>query len=42
MYGLYDSRKDGQEAINSLPRGLKGNSPTVEGVGRKQKLYKMN
>ena len=40
MYKLFDSYKKAKEFLSTLPKGLKINSPTIEGVGRKQVLYK--
>jgi hypothetical protein len=40
MYKLFDSYKKAKEFLLTLPKGLKINSPTIEGVGRKQVLYK--
>jgi hypothetical protein len=40
MYGLYSNKKDAKEAIKNLPKNLSRNKPTIEGVARKQVLYK--
>jgi adhesin transport system outer membrane protein len=40
MYGVFDSKKEAIEALNLLPSSLKRNSPRVEKISIKQKLYK--
>jgi len=40
MYGLYKSKKEAKADIDKLPKNLKINKPTIEGVLRKQILFK--
>ncbi len=40
MMGIYNSKKEAQAAINSLPKRLKKYGPKIEKVSIKQKLYK--
>ena len=40
MYGLYKNKKEAKEAISKLSKNLKANRPTIEGVLRKQILFK--
>jgi len=40
MYGLFKNKKEAKKAIQNLPKNLAINKPTIEGVGRKQILYK--
>jgi septal ring-binding cell division protein DamX len=40
MYGLYKSKNEAQESIRKLPKNLSKNKPTIEGVKRKQILFR--
>jgi adhesin transport system outer membrane protein len=40
MMGIYDTKKEAQKAINSLPNRLKRYGPKIEKVSVKQQLYK--
>jgi hypothetical protein len=42
VYGLYPTKEKATEAINNLSNALKANKPTIEGIGRKQTLYRTN
>ena len=40
MYGVFDSSKEAQEAIENLPKAIQQNKPRVEPIHIKQDLYK--
>ena len=40
MYGLYKNKQEAKKAVKDLPKNLAVNRPTIEGVGRKQVLFK--
>ena len=42
MYGLYKDFNSAKIALDNLPAKLKSNAPTIEGVGRKQELFRSN
>lgn len=40
MYGVYKTKKEALDAVKKLPQELKVNKPTVEGVLKKQELFR--
>jgi len=42
MYGVFKNKQEAIDNLNNLSNELKRNKPTIEGVARKQELYKTN
>jgi len=40
MYGVYKTKKDALKVLQTLPQELKVNKPTIEGVLKKQELFR--
>ena len=40
MYGVYKTKKEALEVVQKLPQELKVNKPTIEGVFKKQELFR--